>query len=127
MNRRLNWMVWVAVVLCVPAVALARKHGGGGKGEGKKEHKHAVWLVDSVNSNSVTLAKSDRSDTTNLTVGAGTEIMVKGAVGKLADVQAGMKAEFTAAGDNCSRLAVSEYTPPPEKPKGGRGGKKKHK
>ena len=132
MSRKLYWMVWLAAMLCMPALVLAGKNDGGkggGKGGdkgGDKAPKHAaVWLVDSVGENAISLAKSDHGGTTNLIISVGTTIMVQSKQAKLADVQVGMRADFTASGGACSRIALNKYTPPVDKPKDAKGGKKK--
>lgn len=118
------WTAIVAVAVAVavfsgPASALAGGKKGGGKG--KAAFKPVVWLVASVGPNTCTLTKSDNSEQTNLTVAAETQIVIKGQPGKLADIQAGMRAEFVATGAAVTLLTVDAYIPPADQ--GARDGK----
>lgn len=129
MNRRWIGLVTAAVVTAAffsasTAVAAGKKGGG----RGKAAYKPVVWLVDSVGPNSCTLTKSDHSELTNLTVAATTQVVVKGQPAKLAEVKAGMRAEFVATGGNLALLTVEDYAPPADEPaKAGKGGRAKKK
>lgn len=126
MKQRWVWAVVAAVavgMVCSPVSALAGGKKAGGKA-GKAEYKPVVWLVDSVGANNVSLTKSDHSELTNLNVAATTQIVVKGQPGKLADIKAGMRAEFVATGANVTLLTVDEYIAPAEPAaKAGKAGK----
>lgn len=109
---------WIAVaattMVCMSVVALAAgKQADNGK---TMPRKHLVWLVSSIGSNSVLLVRNDRSETTNLTVSAGTQVFVNGPLGQLSAAQPGMRAEFSASDGGVTRLAFFDYTPPSEAP-----------
>ena len=81
------------------------------------QHTSHYWTIGSVDANSSTvmLQKSDNSTNLTLSVTGATKISVDGKPGKLADVQSGMKAVFSASGNVCSSLSVSAAPPPADK------------
>ena len=81
------------------------------------QHTTPYWTIGSVDANSSTvmLQKSDNSTNLTLSVTGSTRISVDGKPAKLADVQSGMKATFSASGNVCSSLSASAAPPPSDK------------
>jgi hypothetical protein len=108
MKKMLQWslgflVVMVALALVVPAGAATTNT----KTPAKK-HTTPYWTVSSADAtaNTIELQQSDGSSNLTLKVTAATKITVGNKPGKIADLQKGQKATFTASGENCTSITA---------------------
>lgn len=111
MKKMLQWslgflVVMVALALFVPAGA-ATTPTKTTKPTAKK-HVPSYWEIGSADAtaNTIELQQSDGSSNLTLKVSAATKITVGNKPGKIADLQKGQKATFTASGENCTSITA---------------------
>lgn len=86
-----------------------------------KPHITAYWAIASVDaaSSTISIVKSNASTNLTLHITSATKLKADGKPAKLADLQNGMKVNFSVSGGMCSSLdAVAPPAPPENKKKG---------
>ncbi|MCX6996806.1 MAG: hypothetical protein NTV49_06915 [Kiritimatiellaeota bacterium] len=99
----------LVLLIIVGVLGMAAEAGAAITKPKHKVHKTTTWSVDAVDAatKTVTLKSSGGGQTIVGTVNAVTKITVNGKVGKLEEVQSGMRAIFIGTAHNLSSLSVT--------------------